>query len=804
MFYLSKRIDRALYATLLLCLSACTMATPEIRLNAGGIEMNLKQEAPVGVSASLSSDGKHLLTMGSENIARLWDLSTGAQIGQMQATANSPLAFTPNGKYALIGGDRLALWDVFSGQKLRTISEDEARVISISSDGRKVLTYHKSAVQQGYLSVYDIESGSKISEWRTRGVVRSMALSADGSYALTPYFMGSIALWDTSTGQAVSMYSGHPDTFRGHSGFFSLALSPDGKYALSGGSDGTVILYDINSGVELLKIKAHPTLGAVMFVGFSPDGKYILSGGADGLVKMWDIHTGSNIKTFKVLSSGHFAVGIEYAALTGGGKYMVSQSVDASVRIWNAATGEEIAVLIGFKNGEWLAITSEGYYNASEKGAQNLYVNLEGKEYDVDQFYDVFYRPDIVAAKLKGEDINDLVTITMKDAIRNPPPVAEIALSGEPGDKAKVCYQINSAGGGIGEVRLFHNGKLLQSDGFYRDMAKVPAEKKPLLAMTSQAIYENMRGVSIKGKKNLPLLASKSKGDIVKECRGIEAVSGENEVSITAFNGENTVQSSMKTIKFNSSMKPGDPHLYILSIGIDTYKDNGANLKYAEKDAADIERRLAAQSATLYKSENIHHELITSDRAVKGNILKKIDELSQKIKPNDGFVLFVAGHGILLQNQYYALTHDYDGNVNEGNTISSNEIVEMSKKIRSLSQLFIFDTCHAGGVDSIISGLYDARMSVMAKKMGLHIYASANSFQEAQDGYRGNGLFTYTLLDGLNNRKEADKNNDRIISLGELGDYARQSTIEISKKSGRSQTPLITNFGKDNPIYILK
>ena len=150
------------------------------------------------------------------------------------------------------------------------------------------------------------------------------------------------------------------------------------------------------------------------------------------------------------------------------------------------------------------------------------------------------------------------------------------------------------------------------------------------------------------------------------------------------------------------------------------------------------------------------------------------------------------------------LTHDFDGTVNDANMISSNEIVEMSKKIKSLSQLFIFDTCHAGGMDTIVSGLYDARMSVLAKKMGLHIFASANSMQEAQDGYQGNGLFTYTFLDGLNDKKEADKNNDNRISLMELGEYAKQATTEISKKIGHIQTPLIINFGKDNPVYNLK
>ena len=173
------------------------------------------------------------------------------------------------------------------------------------------------------------------------------------------------------------------------------------------------------------------------------------------------------------------------------------------------------------------------------------------------------------------------------------------------------------------------------------------------------------------------------------------------------------------------------------------------------------------------------------------------------IRPGDNFILFVAGHGVLLQNQYYMLTHDYTGAMDIRSMINSNEIVEISKKIKSLSQLFIFDTCHAGGVDYIVSGLYDARMSVLAKKMGLHIYASASDKQSAMDGYKGNGLFTYTLLDGLNNNREADRNRDGIVTIVGLGEYSKKTTASLARQIGHSQTPLIINFGKDSAVYKL-
>ncbi len=393
----------------------------------------------------------------------------------------------------------------------------------------------------------------------------------------------------------------------------------------------------------------------------------------------------------------------------------------------------------------------------------------------------------------------------MSDAIKNPPPTVEIApVNSTDSARTKICYQVKNAGGGIGEVRIFHNGKLIQSDGYYREAAKSTTGKTHLALLDSKAIYDDMRSVSIKGRAEIGAIMTKPKGDSFNDCREVDTIPGENEISISAFNSGNTVQGYMKTISFNSKAKSEDPHLYILSIGIDKYQDSGVNLKYAVKDAKDLEEKIKAQSATLYKPENIHYALLTDREATKANIAGRVNELSRVIKPQDSFILFVAGHGVLLQNQYYMLTHDYNGQVSDANMISSNEIVEISKKMKSLSQLFIFDTCHAGGVDTIVSGLYDARMSVMAKKMGLHIYASANDKQSAMDGYKGNGLFTYTLLNGLNNNSEADRNKDGKVTVVGLGEYSKKMTMNISKEIGHIQTPLIINFGKDSPIYRLQ
>ncbi|MFH2132295.1 MAG: caspase family protein, partial [bacterium] len=315
-------------------------------------------------------------------------------------------------------------------------------------------------------------------------------------------------------------------------------------------------------------------------------------------------------------------------------------------------------------------------------------------------------------------------------------------------------------------------------------------------------VYQDMRSLTVKEKQSPGAVVVLPKGELVDECAELETIAGENEIGLTAFNAPNTVQSVMGTARFISTRKQDDPRLYILAVGIDRYSDASINLKYAAKDAKDFITQLADKSGTIYKPSNIHLTSLVNEQASKQNILATIEKLASQVKHGDSFVFFNASHGLLLQSQYYIVTSSFDGRLDSSaSLISSNEIVEMSKKVKSLSQLFIFDTCHAGGVDTIVSGLYDARMSVLAKKMGLHVYASAGSVQTAMDGYQGNGLYTHTLLEGLNNGRAVDKDKSGTVTVKGLGSYSKEMTTELSSKLGHPQTPVIINFGKDSRLF---
>ena len=780
-------------------------------------------------SVAVSPDGRQLLA-GSRNMS-LWDLATSKELRKLDSKVNwvSKVAVSPNGEYVLSGNfdGVINLWDSITGKRLMTFQDAKGIVSSLAfaPDGRSMLDCRLD----GPLTLREVETGRELRQLAAQGAA---AFSRDGKWIVSGGAGNRLTLWDAATGRDVKSFAAHTDKI------LSVAFSPDGRQVVSGSRDKTVRLWDIGSGRELRifrDFRYH-----VNSVTFSPDGKMVLAGSSDNTAKLFEVESGRQLQAWKDIAISSVAFSPDGAyALTAGfdgipklqeaatgklvmsfqghklhvysavfsadGKRIVTGSGDGTVRLWDVSSGREISQSIGFTNGEWIVITPEGYYNSSARGHEYLNIRRGNKVYGIDQFYDVFYRPDIVSAKLKGEDIKGLVTLTVDEAINNPPPAVKFsAVPNQTSDsKVKVCYQVQSTGGGIGEVRLFQNGKLIKSDGFYREVAVQSSTATiKLAALNSRAVYQDMRSLTVKEKQSPGAVLVRPKGDLVDECVELETIAGENEISLTAFNAPNTVQSVMGTARFISTRKQEEPRLYILAVGIDRYRDASINLKYAAKDAQDFITQLADKAGTIYKPSNIHLTSLVNEQAGKQNILATIEKLASQVKHGDSFIFFNASHGLLLQSQYYIVTSSFDGRLDgSASLISSNEIVEVSKKIKSLSQLFIFDTCHAGGVDTIVSGLYDARMSVLAKKMGLHVYASAGSVQTALDGYQGNGLYTHALLEGLKNGRAVDKDKSGAVTVKSLGSYSKEMTTELSGKLGHPQTPLIINFGKDSRLF---
>ena len=234
-------------------------------------------------SANFSPDGRHIVTAGWDNSARIWDAATGASerklVGGHSSYVNSAV-FSPKGEYVLTASDdRTAkLWDAEQRTVLRSFDGHTGRVryATFSADGSKVLT----ASDDKTARIWNTETGEVIRELKGHewGVL-SAAFSADDSSIITGSDDNSARVWDAETGQTLRIIAGHTAPVT------SVAFSPDGQRALTASEDFTAKLWDAGTGKEILNLRGHSQ--EVTSATFSDDGRFALTGSRDGTAILW-------------------------------------------------------------------------------------------------------------------------------------------------------------------------------------------------------------------------------------------------------------------------------------------------------------------------------------------------------------------------------------------------------------------------------------------------------------------------------------------------------------------------------------
>jgi hypothetical protein len=520
---------------------------------------------------------------------------------------------------------------------------------------------------------------------------------------------------------------------------------------------------------------------------------------------------------------------------------------DGLLRIYRVGAKEPLLTITSVNSGDVMARTAEGYFASEDiKSVNAMGIEVDGELRGIVSFWDVFNRPDIVLARFQGESIVGLIgKLTLQQALKSPAPsVAPLAApkADISAERIRIPYSIKSEGGGVGEVLVLHNGKLVKSDGFYKD---APGSSLVAINTTrSTSADEVAKGV----RKMLGDVESRPAGGaagnrdtvVVRQAKPkvlnaageftdtvvIDVIPGEdNEITVMARNADNTILGQGQTLRFKSNLPKVESHLWLMPVGIATFQDRGVRkLVSPKKDALDFACNYGGREALnrvgvacdkpgyasgLFQSANIHVlEPLTNEKATRANILSQLDEIAAKAKPSDTFIWFVSSHGTMDSNSVYGLV-PFDAKCQDSTCaaasglVSSNDILEKSKAIKAMKQLLILDTCQAGGLDNKMSGLYDARMSGLAKNMGLHLYAAATATESALDGQDAskNSIFTAALLEGL--AGASAKNTEGQISIIPLGQYVKSNTAVASRKAypgDMPQTPVIQHFGKDAPL----
>jgi cytochrome c len=161
------------------------------------------------------------------------------------------------------------------------------------------------------------------------GPVRAIAVSADGSAAITGSFDTSAIRWSLARNTAEQVLRLHEGSVN------AVAMLPDGRFA-TGGEDGRIALWTAGSDKPDRVLEGHA--GPVAALAVSPDGATLASASWDRSVRLWPLAGGEP----RVLD-GH-RDNVNGVAFSPDGRAVVSAAYDATLRIWPLAGGAPTVV----------------------------------------------------------------------------------------------------------------------------------------------------------------------------------------------------------------------------------------------------------------------------------------------------------------------------------------------------------------------------------------------------------------------------------------------------------------------------
>ena len=708
--------------------------------------------------AKMSADGK-ILAVGygdSQSNVMLWNPAIGEATRsfnqQLDASGSGTgqavlsLAFSPNGLSLATSGwyNDIELWDVAGSTKLHNFgSMDKSNYytytgsLAFSPNGQTLATAGKT------IQRWDVASGNELQVFngifaRLSSPVQTVAYSPDGKLIASGNLRGEVKLWDAANGSDLRTMTGHANWVQ------MVAFTPDGKLLASGSLDNTIKLWDVASGALLRTLTGHTD--GVQAIAVSPDGRVLASAGNDKIIKLWDIATGRALRDL----SGHSDL-ISSVTFSPDGQTLISASYDLTVRLWDVATGAEKAELYGFSDGEWIAMTPEGYFASSSAAAEDrLEVRVGDRIFGIGNYREKFYRPELVRLALGGQKLAGFADL---GSVKLAPTVQLVDLpQATTTPRATVRVRISDGGGGIGRVRLFLNGAAVLQD----DTASAAAG-----------------------------------GTAVTRSYAIRLTRGRDEIKAVAFNADGSMQSNPAAGVIDADI-PDPPTLHAIVVGIQSFKNKDFNLKFPVADAQLFADTLRQYSAPIFGKLDIKL-LTTPAQTSRDAITQALKALQATAGPDDLFVFYVASHGVVDRGEYFLVTSNVDSvDKLESEAISKEDLTGLLANIPAPKKLLIIDTCHSEALGDAMQlarlshGMdNDTAVTLIGRSIGLAVLTASTTDQEALEGYKNHGLLTYIVSAGL--AGEADVYKAGVVNTDDITGYVRHSLPKLAQDVFKSE-----------------
>ncbi len=465
-------------------------------------------------------------------------------------------------------------------------------------------------------------------------------------------------------------------------------------------------------------------------------------------------------------------------SFSGDDRQIISASYDGTIRYWDRETGKLLALTTSAQGGRWLTITDNGFFAASENAAGDMISVVRGLEtYSVMQFYEPLARGDLVLERLRGDPEAKYAKasheLNLKKILESGS-APEIELLPQKTEKAsdsvRVTVRVKDTGGGIGAKIVFRvNGE--------------PRARFP----------DGLSGPPSIGR-----------AVTVTETLKIDP-SHPNIVDVTAYNGAGLLATtpSRMTIDSYGAAEGEHPRLYVLAIGVGkAYAMEKYRLDFPELDAESIVTAFKRVGEGLFTE--VKTQSLIGAQANEREIAAAFDRLSNEVRANDVFILFLAGHGSSPDGRYYFVPQNFNtaaGDIWDRNWIGLDKWEKWITKVEAGKSLIIMDTCESAAARSLIRGddmERETAMDQLQHAAGHNLIAAADRAAREVEGLR-HGLLTYTVLQAL--AGEGISASDDRVTVSEIADHVLAEVPVISQRIWQErQQPYRKLEGGDFPV----
>ena len=268
-----------------------TIVPPTLRYGINAVTLSGFFKAMNGVYAqsSFSHSGSTVLSIGEDQLMKLWDLdgSERASFGGPDDNVSAAAFFPDDQAIATGGEDGRVQVRYLAGKEPIMLGWHGGPVLSIdvSPDFRQIAT----SSHDGSVKIWSINNKRPaISISGHSSTVSSVAFSPDNRFILTASYDGTARLWDRD-GRYIRSFEGNQDFV------WSALFSPDSKLILTAGKDLTARLWSID-GPELISFKGYYGSSKPVYRGFNGglacakiirNGHYIGVVGSEEFIQFW-------------------------------------------------------------------------------------------------------------------------------------------------------------------------------------------------------------------------------------------------------------------------------------------------------------------------------------------------------------------------------------------------------------------------------------------------------------------------------------------------------------------------------------